>query len=42
MIPAGLAGDLTTGYVRARYGGVAPPEAEVERLRERWEDARRS
>jgi hypothetical protein len=37
-----LARDLTEGYVRTRYGGLAPPEAEVRRLRERWEDARRS
>jgi hypothetical protein len=37
-----LARDLTASYVRARYGGAAPPEAEVRRLRERWDDARRS
>jgi hypothetical protein len=37
-MPADLARDLTASYVRARYGGAAPPEAEVERLRRRWED----
>jgi hypothetical protein len=41
-IPSELARDLTASYVRARYGGAAPPEAEVERLRKRWEDARPS
>ncbi|HYW27219.1 MAG TPA: DUF4129 domain-containing protein [Terriglobales bacterium] len=40
VISAELAGDLTSGYVRARYGGTEPPDVEVERLRERWEEAR--
>jgi hypothetical protein len=40
VISAELAGDLTAGYVRARYGGAEPPDGEVERLRERWEEAR--
>ena len=42
MIPEELARDLTTGYVRARYGGEVPAEAEVQRLRERWENARQA
>ena len=29
-IPSELARDLTASYVRARYGGASPPEAEVE------------
>jgi hypothetical protein len=42
VLPEELARDLTASYVRARYGGAPPAPAELERLRERWEDLRGS